>query len=200
MNIPVGEKFSIGSEIMSLQSMILVSLFAALLAVSSQFSLLIFLVPHTLQIFFVLLAGLVLGAKDGAISVALWVLLGGFGLPVFAQGKAGFGALLGPTGGFLIGFILCAYFVGYFTENRPLNLRRTLVAMLVGLILVYVVGLCGFLVVFQFVLHKPMTVGQALPITVLPFLPFDIVKSIIAAYIGVKVRRALLRAGLSIRK
>lgn len=185
---------------MSLQSMILVSLFAALLAVSSQFSLLIFLVPHTLQIFFVLLAGLVLGAKDGAISVAVWVLLGVFGLPVFAQGKAGFGVLLGPTGGFLIGFILCAYLVGYFTENRPLKLLRTLVVMLAGLILVYAVGLCGFLLIFQFILHKPMTIGQVLPITVLPFFPFDIVKSIIAAYIGVKVRRALLRAGLTVRK
>jgi len=185
---------------MSLQRMILASLFAALLAISSQFSVLIFLVPHTLQIFFVLLAGLVLGAKDGAVSVALWVLLGCFGLPVFAQGKAGLGVLLGPTGGFLIGFIVCAYFVGYVTESKPLNLLRTLVAMLTGLFLVYVLGLAGFLLIFQFVLHKPMTVGQALPITVAPFLPFDIVKSITAAYIGVKVRRALLRAGLTVRK
>jgi biotin transport system substrate-specific component len=180
--------------------MILVSLFAALLAVSSQFSLLVFLVPHTLQIFFVLLAGLVLGARAGAMSVAVWVLLGVFGLPVFAQGKAGFGVLLGPTGGFLIGFILCAYLVGYLTEDRPSKLLRTLVSMFAGLFLVYAVGLSGFLVIFEFVLHKPMTVGQALLITVAPFLPFDIVKSITAAYIGVKVRRALLRAGLTVRK
>lgn len=184
---------------MSLQRMILVSLFAALLAISSQFSILIFLVPHTLQIFFVLLAGLILGAKDGAVSVALWILLGVFGLPVFAQGKAGFGVLLGPTGGFLIGFILCAYFVGYVTEQNPLRLLRTIMAMLAGLFLVYLVGCVGFLIVFQFILHKPMTIEQALTITVVPFLPFDMVKSIMAAYIGVKVRSALLRAGLTIR-
>ncbi len=184
---------------MSLQRMILASLFAALLAISSQFSILIFLVPHTLQIFFVLLAGVILGAREGAVSVALWVTLGIFGLPVFAQGKAGLGVLLGPTGGFLLGFILCAYFVGYFTNHKPLRFLRTAIVMLLGLVLVYIAGLGSFLLVFQFVLSKPMTVGQALAITVAPFLPFDIVKSIMAAYIGVKVRKALLRAGLTIR-
>ena len=91
---------------MSLRKKMLVSLFAALLCVSSYVVIPIGPVPVTLQVLFVLLAGAVLGAKMGALSVVIWVMLGAFGLPVFAGGKAGPMVLLGPTGGYLLGFVI----------------------------------------------------------------------------------------------
>lgn len=182
---------------MPIRNMILAGLFAALLAISSQVSLLLPLspVPHTLQIMFVLLAGVVLGSRWGSTSVVVWVLLGVFGLPVFTQGKAGVAVLAGPTGGFLLGFILCALLVGWLTERSSPSLVKTALVMYGGLAVVYLVGLVGFMASFAFFLHKPMTWGQATTLAVLPFLPYDIVKSFVAAYVGVRVRKALIRAG-----
>ena len=85
------------SDGMATRSMILAGLFAALIAISSQFSIFIGPVPHTLQIIFVLLAGLVLGDRWGLAAVGVWVALGLLGLPVFAQGRAGLGGV-GPAG------------------------------------------------------------------------------------------------------
>lgn len=181
---------------MPIRNMVLTGLFAALLAISSQISIPLGPVPHTLQIFFVLLSGLVLGSRWGFASVAVWILLGLFGLPVFAQGKAGAAILVGPTGGFLLGFMFSAYIVGLLTESAATPaLVRTVGVMLVALIAAYGIGLIGFMASFQYFLHKPMTWDKALSLSVLPFIPFDIVKSLMAAYVGVRVRRALARAG-----
>ncbi|MDR3589736.1 MAG: biotin transporter BioY [Negativicutes bacterium] len=180
---------------MAVRSMVLAGLFAALIAISSQVAIPIGPVPHTLQVFFVLLAGMVLGGRWGFTSVTVWVLLGLFGLPVFSQGKAGLPVLVGPTGGFLIGFMLCALLVGWLTERTEVSLVKTVWIMLLGLAVVYVVGLAGFMASFAYFLQKPMTWSQALTLAVVPFLPFDFIKMLMAAYVGVKVRRALERAG-----
>ncbi len=182
---------------MPIRNMILAGLFAALIAISSQVSIVLppSPVPHTLQVPFVLLAGLVLGGRWGAVSVLVWVLLGVFGLPVFAQGKAGAAVLLGPTGGFLFGFMLCAYLVGRLTERAADGAGRTFAYMMAGLLVAYGVGMLGFMANFAFFLNKPMTWEKAAALTVAPFLPYDIVKTLIAAYVGARVKRALARAG-----
>ncbi|VBB06415.1 bioy protein [Lucifera butyrica] len=180
---------------MSIRSMILASLFAALLAISSQIYIPIGPVPHTLQIMFVFLAGFILGGRWGFISVLLWVLLGVFGLPVFSEGKSGLAALAGPTGGFLVGFMVAAYLVGRCVEQGKLSAKMTVAVLLCVLFIVYGLGLAGFLLSFHFFLHKSMTLNQAMLIAVIPFLPFDIIKTALAAYLGIKIRRALVRAG-----
>ncbi|MCX7780957.1 MAG: biotin transporter BioY [Negativicutes bacterium] len=182
---------------MATRYMALTGLFAGLLAVSSQISFPLGPVPHTMQVFFVLLAGLLLGSRWGFASVAVWVALGVFGLPVFAQGKAGVAVLAGPTGGFLVGFAVCAFLVGKLTENADHGYLRTLAIMLAGLFVVYAIGLAGFMLSFHYFLHKPMTLDKAVTLAVAPFLPFDIVKACMAAYIGNRVKRALMRAGYS---
>lgn len=178
-----------------LRSMIMTGLFAAFIAISSQFYIPIGPVPHTLQIFFVLLAGVVLGARWGLTSVLVWIALGVFGLPVFAQGKAGLAVLAGPTGGFLLGFALCAWLVGWFTERGKPGVMPMLGIMLLGLAVVYALGLAGFMASFALYLQKPMSVDKAFALSVLPFLPFDILKTAGAAYIGARVRQALDKAG-----
>lgn len=184
---------------MSVKKMVLTSLFAALFAISSQLYIPIPLsgVPHTIQVLFVLLAGLLLGARWGMCSVFIWILLGTFGLPVFSQGKAGMGVLFGPTGGFLIGFALCAYFVGAFTSKHN-SFVKVLFTMLIGLGIVYTVGLLGFMTYYHFFLHKDLPLWTAFGLTVLPFLPFDVIKACVAAGLGIKVRRALYRAGMMV--
>lgn len=181
---------------MNTRDMTLTSLFGALLAVSAQVAIPIGPVPITLQILFVLLAGLVLGRKLGPASIAVWVLLGVFGLPVFAQGKAGAAVLIGPTGGYIFGYFICTYIVGYAAEHFELTYKNIAIAMFAGLAVIYGLGLLGFMLSFQYVLQKAMTVDKALNLAVLPFLPFDVLKAAMAVYGGVRVRRALLKAGL----
>jgi biotin transport system substrate-specific component len=176
---------------MALRKMIMAALFTALLIVATQWAIPIGPVPITMQPFVVMLAGLVLGSGWGAASVGLWVLLGILGIPVFAGGKAGLSVLMGPTGGFIIAFIMCAYLTGFFTEGRQLRFLST-VGIVVGcLILTYAVGLAGFLFNMQYFLHKTFTLQQGLKFAVLPFIPADIVKAILASYIGRKVKNAL---------
>lgn len=182
---------------MSTRNMILAGLFAALMALSSQIFIPIGPVPHTLQMFFVLLSGVILGSKLGLVSIAVWIALGAFGLPVFAQGKAGIAVLAGPTGGFLFGFMAAAFLVGWLTERSKLTVGRTAIYMLTGLMAAYVIGLAGFMLSFKYFLHKPMTLQTAFTVAVVPFLPFDIVKTLMASYIGTRVRLALERAGLA---
>ncbi|SDE25572.1 biotin transporter BioY [Sporomusa acidovorans] len=181
---------------MNIRDMALTSLFAALLAVSAQISFPLGPVPVTLQILFILLAGMVLGRRLGPASVAIWVLLGVFGLPVFAQGKAGAAVLIGPTGGYILGYFICTYIVGYVAENFRLTYKATTIAMFAGLAAIYGLGLAGFMLSFHYVLHKAITLDQALNLAVLPFLPLDFFKMLIAVYGGVRIRRALVKAGL----
>lgn len=183
---------------MPVRNMVLTGLFAALLSISSQIYIPIGPVPHTLQLIFVLLAGVMLGSRWGFASVAVWVLLGIFGLPVFAQGKAGAAVLVGPTGGFLIGFMVCAWLVGRLTEGKQVNYIRTLSVMLGSLAIVYLIGLAGFMASFTYFLNKPMTWDKAATLSVLPFMPFDVVKAVCAAYLGVRIRHVLDKAGLRV--
>lgn len=187
---------------MTNRNMILTGLFAALLAVSSQiyFPLPFSPVPHTLQILFVFLAGILLGGRWGLTSVAIWIMLGVFGLPVFAQSKSGIINLFYPTGGFLIGFMVCAYLVGRLTSRSELKVANVTAIMFLGLAITYVIGLAGFMLSFQFVLQKPMTWEQAIMLTVVPFAPFDALKALAAAFLGVRVRQALVRTGLVVNR
>ena len=101
--------------------MIYASMFGAATAVGAFISIPIPPVPITLQTLFTYLAGALLGGRLGALSQFVYLLLGVMGLPVFALGKAGFGVLFGPTGGYIIGFIGSAYVIGTMieTKNNP---------------------------------------------------------------------------------
>lgn len=180
--------------------MVLTGLFAGLLAVSSQIALPLGPVPHTLQTFFVMLAGFLLGSRWGFASVAVWIILGLFGLPVFAQGKAGIAVIAGPTGGFLLGFLLCAFLVGWLTERNEAGLVKTGAVMVSGLLVIYIVGLIGFMLNFEYFLHKPMSLEKAVTLSVIPFFPFDVVKTLMAAYIGRRAKSALKRAGYTVNR
>jgi biotin transporter BioY len=99
-------------------------------------------VPITLQTLFVLLSGALLGSKRGPASIIIYVLLGTTGIPVFASGAAGLARLLGPTGGYIAGFIAASFAVGFLFEHGfGKSLFTRTLAMLAGSILIYAFGL-----------------------------------------------------------
>jgi len=98
-------------------------------------------VPLTLQNFAVLLVGLALGSRRGAIALALYLVEGSVGLPVFSAGLAGVGHLLGPTGGYLMAYPIVAFISGFIAERGRRSFRRYAVAAIVGEVLLFVGGL-----------------------------------------------------------
>jgi biotin transport system substrate-specific component len=167
------------------RGMILCALFASLTGVGGLIAIpLPFTpVPITLQIFFTFLAGALLGKYLGALSQVIYLLLGIVGLPVFAKGSSGIGALLGPSGGYLVGFIPAAFIVGYLLEKRE-NPPWALIflAMVVGLLAIYLPGVSWFMWVAR------MNMVKALLLGVMPFVLGDAVKIVVGALI---VKRAM---------
>jgi biotin transport system substrate-specific component len=131
-------------------------------------------VPVTGQTFAVLLTGMALGSRRGALAMALYLAEGAAGLPVFAGGAAGPAALLGPTGGYLLAFPLAAALTGFLAE-RGWDRRglTTLAAMLIGSGVIFA---CGVSWLARFV--PP---AQLLGTGLLPFIPGDVVKASLAA-------------------
>ena len=145
-------------------------------------------VPFTLQTFGVFAALGLLGGKRGTISIAVFLLLGAIGLPVFAGFKGGIGALLGATGGYLMGFLLSGLCIWFAEVRFGKSLGVFIVAMIIGLLLCYAFGTAWFVAVYTRA-NGAISFGKALSLCVLPFLPFDAVKLALA----VAVRQALKR-------
>lgn len=125
----------------SSQRLVLCGLFAALAAIGAFIRIPLPLIPFTLQTFFVTMAGYLLGARYGGLSVALYVALGLCGLPIFTQG-GGPSYVLNPTFGYLIGFIVEAYVVGRLTAGRGVpSLKRLVAAGFAGLAVAYLFGM-----------------------------------------------------------
>ena len=167
----------------NIRQMTLISLFAALTAVGAFISIPLYPVPLTLQTLFTLLAAMTLGSVMGASSQIIYVLLGVIGLPVFAGFKAGIGILFGPTGGFLFGFIICAFIVGKFIElKKEKNFFYYFLVGLSGMVIIYIIGIAQLSLVTGIGIKKAITVGM------LPFLPGDILKIIAASFIASKLK------------
>lgn len=147
---------------------------AALIAVGSFLSLPLGPVPFTMQPFFVMLAGFVLGWPHGAAAALLFVAAGAIGLPVFAGGKSGLAVLFGPTGGYILGFVLAAGCIGLLTDTRKPTWILGIAAGLAGLFLIYACGLANLMHVLQVGWGKALAVGFA------PFIIQDLVKLVLA--------------------
>ena len=173
------------------------ALFAALMIVSSYVTIPIGPVPITLQTFMAMLAGFLLGPVWGAVSIIVWLLLGCLGLPVFNQGQSGIVMLAGPTGGFLISFPIVAFLSGKISYGHSgESLLEKFVSLALTMVVCYAIGSIGFKLSFACFLHKPMTWDKTMALAVVPFLPLDIVKSFLVAFLGIRIRRALKAGGM----
>lgn len=133
----------------------------------------------------------VLGMKRGTISYVIYLLIGLVGLPVFSAFTSGPAKLLGPTGGYLIGFIFLAVICGFFIDRWSDKMLLCFVGMVIGTAVCYLFGTVWL------AYQANMSFGGALAAGVIPFIPGDLVKIIIAMLIGPQVRKRLKKAGLN---
>lgn len=181
----------------------LVAMFAALTSVAailSRFSLIVIpftQVPFSLVPFVVLLAGMIIGPRLGALSLIVYTLLGLIGIPVFESPVAGPAYLLKPTFGFILGFILGAYVTGIMLprEGNP-SIIRYLAASLAGIVVIYAIGLPYLYGILNFYLGKTVPVMQVLKIGLLPFIGLDLIKGVLAAFLASAVVRRLKASGV----
>ncbi len=168
-----------------LRMLVYASLMSALIAVGAFVSIPIGPVPIVMQNLFVLLAGLLLGRNWATISVAVYLLAGACGLPVFAGASGGIGRLIGPTGGYLAGFLAAAYITGWGSERAGGRVAIEIPAMVVASLAVYLLGVSWLKVVTGMDWPKAVAVGM------IPFLLGDALK-IAAAVILARTLRPIL--------
>jgi biotin transport system substrate-specific component len=178
------------------RDMILTALFAALTAIGALIRIPIPIspVPITLQDLFTVLSGILLGPFLGSLSQLLYVILGLFGLPVFASGNVGISAILSPSFGYLIGFIISPIIIGIIisSKNNP-SFLRILLATAVGLLAIYMIGIPYMFIILHNVQHINITLIKALQIGFFIFLPGDIIKCVAATALGFKLIPILKR-------
>ncbi len=170
-----------------LRNMVLASLLAALIAAGSYIQIPIGPVPIVLTNLFVLLSGLLLGSRWGLASVGVYLLVGAMGMPVFAGGKGGLAHFLGPTGGYLLGYALSVWGVGCIAERAKGNMVWEVLAVILGVISIYAVGVPWLKMVTR------MSWTQSLMIGVVPFLVGDALKASAALILARAVRPILNR-------
>jgi biotin transport system substrate-specific component len=142
-------------------------------------------VPITLQTFGVMLAGGLLGKRVGSISMLLFILLVAIGLPVLSGGRGGIAILFGPTGGYIFSWPIAAFLLGLFVERYWNKLRVTslfVANILIGIIVVYVFGIAYFVLVTDVGLLAAV-LGNLI------FIPGDLLKAFLAAWIVVRIKR-----------
>ncbi|MBQ7052643.1 MAG: biotin transporter BioY [Clostridia bacterium] len=169
----------------SVHRLTLCALMCALCAVLSQIQIPLPPVPLSLSLLAVYLGGLLLGARGGAAAAGVYVALGAAGIPVFAGFSGGFSALLGPTGGFLLGYIPCAYITGALSVRLGGTRSAALLSMLAGTAVCYALGTAHFMLV------SGAALSAALAACVLPFIPGDLLKMALAAHLAPRLRAAM---------
>ncbi|MEE4164869.1 MAG: biotin transporter BioY [Desulfocapsaceae bacterium] len=165
-----------------LKLMIYSALMATLTAVGAYIAIPVGPVPIVLQNLFIMLAGLLLGGRWALISIGVYLLAGFVGLPVFAGGTGGLGKLLGPTGGYLLGFAAAAYWIGTISEKGNRSVVVDIIAMVSGTLIIYVFGVSWLKVVTGMSFSKAIAVGM------LPFLVGDALKIAVAVPIAKALR------------
>lgn len=170
-----------------------IALGVALITVCAWISLPIGEVPFTLQTFAVAAVGGLLGWKRGTCAVAVYVFMGLIGIPVFAGFRAGLAALMGATGGYILGFVFSVFVAGLAklvpVKNKWARTGIFYAAMIMGHAICYFFGTVWFLLVYNGGAANPMGVGAALALCVVPYIIPDLVKLAVAALLTVRLEK-----------
>lgn len=175
-----------------IKNMVCISLMTALLCVLAPLSITLPAspVPFTPGNMIVCITIVLLGMKNGCLSVLLYLLLGFSGVPVFSNFTGGLGKILGPTGGYLLGYLLFALVLGFFAEHFTYRLNYLFLGAFLGMLLLY--GFGTLWLSFQL----DLTFYAALWVGVFPYIPMDILKITAALRLSTCLRKRLLSAGL----
>ena len=171
----------------------LIALFAAIMAVCSWI-MIPATVPFTMQTFGVFLAVGLLGGKRGTISIIVYLLLGAAGLPVFSGFTGGIGHILGPTGGYMIGFIFTALIMWLFERFFGKGTRSLAISMALGLVVCYAFGTAWFISVYT---KNTGEIGLATALSwcVIPYIIPDVIKIVLALMLTKRLRPFVDRQG-----
>lgn len=167
--------------------LVLCGLFAALMAICSFITIPLGFtpVPINLATLGVFLTGGLLGKKYGSITMAVYILMGAVGIPVFSGFRAGLSVIAGPTGGYIIGYLAAVFIVGIILEKYSEKIITCVLAMTLGLIACYFLGTAWFIYVMDTNLAAAMTA------CVIPFIPGDIIKIILGSILVGRLRPLL---------
>ncbi|AIY04670.1 biotin biosynthesis protein [Planococcus sp. PAMC 21323] len=167
-----------------------IALFAALMAIGANIAsyLIIGGVPITLQTFFAILAGILLGSRKGAISMIVYALIGLAGVPVFAKFSGGMDTIISPTFGFILSFILVAYVVGLIVEKLP-SKKGFVIAALIGMAVNYLFGTNWMYAAYKlwFAAPEGFTYKMAWAWMAVP-LPKDLILAVLAGLFGFRLK------------
>ena len=171
---------------MKTKDLTLTAVMAALICIAGPLTIAVGPIPLSLATFAVYMAGAVLGPKRGTAAAALYLLIGIIGVPVFSGFTGGFQKLAGVTGGYLIGYLPCAFLAGLGGEKEAPAQKWLLPALMTaGTALLYLIGTAWFMI------QTGNALGAALSMCVLPFLPGDAAKITAATLLSAPVRRAV---------
>lgn len=174
----------------------MVALFTALVSVGAFIKIpMPFMDYITMQFFFVILSGFVLGSKLGALSLTIYLLLGICGVPVFAGG-GGFNYVLMPTFGYIISFIFASYAIGYISERGTPSMKRYFFASMVGFVLIYAIGIAYKLIIMLFYIKTDKAISVLLLSSISIQMPIDIVKCFIVATVALQLKKVVSKMSL----
>lgn len=174
-------------ELQRIHNLVLAALFTALITVGAyiSFPLPFSPVPIVLQNLFVIAAGLVLGWRWAAAAVLLYLILGAVGLPVFSAARGGIAHFIGPTGGYLVGFLPAAMIAGAIAHARSPRVPTDILAVVAGTVVIYLLGVPWLKV------QAEMGWTAALAAGLTPFLVGDAIKAALAVALAAGARRTL---------
>ncbi|MBD5129956.1 MAG: biotin transporter BioY [Ruminococcaceae bacterium] len=173
-------------DFFNIRSMVFMAIFAALICVAAPFQIpLPGLVPISLGTFAIYLTGAMLGGKRGTVSVCVYILLGAVGLPVFTGFMGGFAKLLGPTGGYIIGYIPLVLLTGIFSDMPSKKHWTMPVGMVLGTVALYAFGTAWFMIM------NGSPLETALMNCVVPFLIGDTIKIVLSTMIALPLKSRL---------
>jgi biotin transport system substrate-specific component len=164
-----------------------IGLFVALITICSWISIPT-TVPFTLQTFAIFVAVGLLGGKRGTIAVVVYLILGAIGLPVYAGFQGGLGAVLGTTGGYLIGFACTALVMWVITHFFGDGIVTLVISMVLGLIACYIIGTIWFMAVYTDA-SGGVALATVLGWCVVPFIIPDLIKIVVAAIVTKRLKK-----------
>ena len=173
----------------STSTMAVVALMTAVLCVLAPFSIPVGVIPISLATFVLYLAVLILGRKKATASCLLYLFIGFVGLPVYSGFTGGAIRLLGPTGGYLIGYLLLTEIAGWFVDKYPKKRQVCVLGLVFG------TGACYLLGTGWMAVQMKLSFLETLLVGVVPFLPGDVAKIVVAMWAGETIRKAMARAG-----
>ena len=175
---------------LKLRMMIVTALFAAIIGVMAQITIPLPLVPITGQTLAIGLAATILGSRYGTLAVILYLIIGSAGVPVFAEFSGGVSKLIGPTGGYLVGFLPAAFLIGWFMEKTAFNFKNAVIANSIGMLITLGFGTIWLKIATELSWLAAFAGGFT------PFIIVGFIKAALASWIGVLIRNRLTSARL----